>query len=133
MKGHNMEALKIKIIVGIDEDGNEEEREVNIDQAIAFLKNQLEGLEALKRQKKELDLERAEKLLKEAQEEMRKAQGQQTDQSTPWDNNPPYIPGKPIWIWNDPYTTGGNITWSDTTTTYTNNSSDTFTLNCTVS
>ena len=122
-----MEQIKIKIIVAIDDDGNEEEREVNLDQAIAFLKNQLEGLEQVKRQKKELDLERAEKLMKEAQEAMREVQEKQINPNHPWTTNKPYIfPGN---TWDGTTANPGDITWGGTTTsttgpniTYTNGS-----------
>ncbi len=138
-----MEHIKIKIIVAIDEDGNEEEREVNLDQAIAFLKNQLEGLEQVKRQKKNLDLERAQRLMKEAEEAMRKAQEKEYEDSdditipNPWGTQP-YTPGTPIWIdttkpfiHTDTISTP-NITWGGTSTgtstdiTYTNCDSTSF-------
>ncbi len=106
-----MKDFKIKIVVGIDEDGKDEERYVNLDQAIAFVRNQLEGLIQLRKEKEELDHTELEDMVKKIMEEaMKEIPKQPYIPSPPWQPQAPMIPTAP-WV-TPPYDGTGTTPWT---------------------
>jgi hypothetical protein len=77
--------IRIKIVVGVKEDGTDDVREVSIEQAIAFVKNQLDALEALRKSKGEFD---AEKWREGAEDALKEAGKIQPVIPSPWDTQP---------------------------------------------
>jgi hypothetical protein len=96
--------IKVKIVVGVKEDGSDDVQEVDINKAVAFLKNQLDALERLQRAKKEWDD-------KKWQEEMQKAM-EKAQKEVP--SPPPYIPGQPTWIDNSDLTAWPGVKYTNT-------------------
>jgi hypothetical protein len=99
--------IKIKIVVAVKEDGTDDVREVTIEQAIAFVKNQLDALEALRKANEAVAAEKWKKAMEEGQKQIEKGpftvpQG--------WDHIKPWTPNDFGTTWNSP-----NITWTNGT------------------
>jgi hypothetical protein len=119
--------IKIKIVVGVKEDGSDDVREVTVEQAIAFMKNQLDALEALRKSKNTFDGEKWRKAIEEAKKDIEKIQPfpnpwPNTDHDTPtW---PPIITttGDPNRIWCNDGTSwsNGSISYNNSKATWMN-------------
>lgn len=118
--------IKIKIVVGVKEDGTDDVREVRIHEAIAFLKNQLAELERLEHTKKEIDKADMAEQMREIMDAIERNKSTQPYRDTyptnPWNNGHVWISdntrlGSPPTSTVIPYD-GSSVTYTNGTLQY---------------